>query len=136
MSGHESPIASAGRLVVLLAAMQAGCTATNPALPPVTQYPGTAMGTVVARLFSPRTSAVDAPGAGIFDLLLPHWPAQFHYRIRDSAGVEHIVGAKEDFPFGACVRVEGYADGPSRTHWSYGRVTLTPSEECSKAPAR
>ena len=54
----------------------------------------------------------------------------FHYQIRSSDGTLHIVASETDFEVGACVEFSGFADGPSRTHWSLGRATLKRSNDC------
>jgi len=54
------------------------------------------------------------------------------YEIRAADGTLHIVGSRATFEIGSCVAFSGYADGPSRTHWSVGRVTLERSTNCDK----
>jgi hypothetical protein len=52
------------------------------------------------------------------------------YELRANDGTLLIVQATSEFPVGACVMLSGYADGPSRTHFSFGRAQLEPSDEC------
>jgi hypothetical protein len=56
--------------------------------------------------------------------------ARVDYELRASDGTILVVQATSEFPVGACVRLFGYADGPSRTHFSFGRAELEPSDRC------
>jgi hypothetical protein len=46
------------------------------------------------------------------------------YEIRSADGTLHILSTPELFERGTCVAWKGFADGPSRTHWSMGRVQV------------
>jgi hypothetical protein len=52
------------------------------------------------------------------------------YELLANDGTLLIVQATSDFPIGACVMLSGYADGPSRTHFSFGRAELKASDRC------
>ena len=52
------------------------------------------------------------------------------YELRANDGTVLIVQTTSEFPVGACVELSGYADGPSRTHFSFGRAKLEPSDRC------
>ena len=52
------------------------------------------------------------------------------YELRANDGTLLVVQATSEFPVGACVMLSGYADGPSRTHFSFGRAHLEPSDRC------
>jgi hypothetical protein len=56
--------------------------------------------------------------------------ARIDYELRTNDGLLLIVQATSEFPVGACVMLSGYADGPSRTHFSFGKAQLEPSNEC------
>jgi hypothetical protein len=56
--------------------------------------------------------------------------ARIDYELRTDDGTILIVQATSEFPVGACVALSGYADGPSRTHFSVGRAQLEPSDRC------
>jgi hypothetical protein len=57
-------------------------------------------------------------------------PRHYHYEVRASDGTLHLIQSEGDFAVGSCVSFSGYADGPSRTHWSRGRVTLKAAASC------
>jgi hypothetical protein len=56
--------------------------------------------------------------------------ARIDYELRTNDGTLLIVQATSEFSVGTCVALSGYADGPSRTHFSFGRAQLEPSDEC------
>ena len=113
-----------------------------------TNYPGTGVGIVEARSESPSTPVADlvepkpdfgekysAPAAlGVFigRQIGPRTPRTFHYQVRSSDGTLHIIGSEAEHEIGSCVAFSGFADGPSRTHWSSRRVTLEKSTNCVK----
>src|SRR5262245_46960449 len=45
-----------------------------------------------------------------------------HYELRTNDGRTLLVQSEVDFGLGACIALSGYADGPSRTHYSLGRA--------------
>jgi hypothetical protein len=51
-------------------------------------------------------------------------PRHFHYQVRALDGTMHLIQSEGEFAVGSCVAFSGYADGPSRTHWSRGRVQV------------
>lgn len=56
--------------------------------------------------------------------------ARIDYELRADDGTILIAQTTSDFPVGACVMLSGHADGPSRTHFSFGRAQLEPSDRC------
>jgi hypothetical protein len=52
------------------------------------------------------------------------------YELRTNDGTLLIVQTTSEFPVGTCVKLSGYADGPSRTHFSFRRAQLEPSDRC------
>lgn len=56
--------------------------------------------------------------------------ARIDYELRANDSTVLIVRTTSDFPVGACVTLSGYADGPSRTHFSFGKAKLEPSDQC------
>ena len=128
-----------GPLLVLLIA---GCTSA-PQYSVETNYPGSAVGKVEARWNSgSRPKVVNRDGSPatipvpVGPLVVPitsglfRTPPSTRYEIRTADGTLLLVDANEEFDVGACVRVSGYADGPSRTQWSLGRSKLESSNNC------
>jgi hypothetical protein len=56
--------------------------------------------------------------------------ARIDYELRANDGTLLIVQSTSEFAIGACVMLSGYADGPSRTHFSFGRAQLKSSDRC------
>lgn len=115
--------------------------------PVQTDYPGSGLGTIQARTergggptaFGPdgkpvvyRIPVIGKNTGFQVETSGPPGSTSFVYEIRGVDGTVHIVGSKSPFAIGSCVAFSGYADGPSRTHWSVGRVTLEPSNNCGK----
>ena len=89
-----------------------------------TPYPGSAKRVIISG---------NAAGGGFVSPEGPNRPPNpqgaYHMRryifeVKASDGTTHIVGTQTAFSVGDCISFEGYADGPSRTHWSTGRVTV------------
>src|SRR5688572_6375233 len=95
-----------------------------------TEWPGSGLGVIELRRDHSGTEP-HAIGNVIVPLRIE--PRSFHYEIRSPDGTLHIVRSDTPFKVGACVKFSGHADGPSRTHWSYGRVTLELSTACREA---
>ena len=130
------------RIAGLLAAAAAlsGCTgglryATE------TEWPGSGHGRVESRIDQGPSrlteSGAGAPvvvgGAVLGQVDSGAWlrtPALSHYEVRSPDGTLHIISSERAFPEGSCVAWTGYADSPARTHWSWGRVELTASDQC------
>lgn len=108
-----------------------------------TPYPGSGLGKVVSRaqyggitvsgieeaLFMPTNKSMpfrDPPK-------IEGSPTRFRYEVQSADGTLHIVSTDDSFPVGSCVSWAGFADGPSRTHWSMGRVEVQRSDMCSSA---
>jgi hypothetical protein len=53
-----------------------------------------------------------------------------NYEVRAKDGTLHLIFSDETFEIGECVAFQGFSDGPSRTQWSQGRVTLVRSGAC------
>src|SRR5438067_959127 len=100
--------------VVLTALSLSACTFS---IPRETPYPGSGLGKIER-------------GARSKPSLLLLYEGSFHYQIRAKDGTLHILANKVEFQIGDCVAFSGYADGPSRTHWSSGRTTLVRSTDC------
>ena len=125
----------------------AACT-LGPHYPRETDYPGAAAGIVEVRtesvpgpaVYGPdgRPAVAEVPVKGyplplrIETGALIRTPHYFHYQVRAKDGTLHILASDLPFEVGSCVAFSGYADGPSRTHWSLGRVTLERSTDCGK----
>jgi len=71
-----------------------------------------------------RSGMISVPG--------PVAPTYFQYEIREKNGALHLVQDDREFQVGSCVEFTGSADGPSRTHWSRGRVSMVQSDKCGK----
>lgn len=133
-----------GHSALLLISTLTACAVTLRAAPEA-DYPGSATGRIEARTERRPPKSI-VPDRRPADALLPGHrvlfsvPAAsarrirstFLYEIRAIDGVVHIVGSFQDFEMGACVSISGYADGPSRTHWSPGRVKLERSTACEE----
>lgn len=112
-----------------------------------TDYPGGAAGKIQSRtargggpIFEsdgrpPLTIQVPVKGAATVPVPIPQGTysfegRSFNYEILDARGTLHIVQHDTLFEVGDCVEFSGYADGPSRTHWSRPRVTMERSAKC------
>jgi len=117
----------------------AGCSGVY--YSPITNYPGSVLGVVERKTVvgggpiaygrdgRPLSVPVPVGGAVIFVPQLPS-PRSFLYEVRDTEGTLHIVTYESEFDVGNCVTLTGYAEGPSRTHWSKERIKVSRSEEC------
>lgn len=128
----------------VLAMGMAGCT-VGPYYPLQTDYPGTGVGRIEDRSVVESAPAfygpdgeparipvqVGATPTTIDSRFLYRTPGRVVYQIRTGDGTLHVVSTDRDFAVGACVHWTGYADGPSRTHWSAGRVQVEKSDECA-----
>jgi hypothetical protein len=112
-----------GELAVMLLA---GCVTKMP-YSYVTDYAGNGIGRIEKRVDVPSASAVTVPvrvGVTVFEIPGPvRYPGRIQYQIRSSDGTLHVLSSDIPFEIGSCVAFAGFADGPSRTHWSFGRVT-------------
>jgi hypothetical protein len=102
-----------------------------PALLSQTGYPATAVARVTKRATEGSRDTHHSPIPAITqtgEVLRSR--ARIDYELRANDGSVLIVQTASDFPVGACVTVSGYADGPSRTHFSFGRAKLEPSDQC------
>lgn len=129
----------------IAALLLAACTASPP-YSLVTDYPGTGLGKIEVRTESASGPAVVGPDGKPPDINVPvgkvfvslpgvavlKIPRHFHYQIRAKDGTLHIAATESEFEVGSCVSFSGYADGPSRTHWSRGRVKVERSNECER----
>jgi len=118
-------------------------------LPAETEYPATVVGRVAKRTVAGSVPIVDPKENPTATTYTPHSPIpmvtssgevirarpRIAYELRANDGTLLIVQAASDFPVGACVVLSGYADGPSRTHFSFGRARLEPSDECDPQAA-
>jgi hypothetical protein len=132
-----------GPASVAVAITAAGCT-VGPYYPMKTDYPGGGLGRIEDRAVvgsAPSFYGPDGKPARIPVLVganpttidsgvLYRTAGRVVYQIRDADGALHVVSTERDFEVGSCVRWAGYADGPSRTHWSMGRVQVEKSDEC------
>ena len=92
-----------------------------------TGYPATIVAWVANRTTGLQHSPIPAVKA---DGELVRSKTRIDYELRANDGTVLIVQTTSEFPVGACVMVSGYADGPSRTHFSFGRAQLEPSDRC------
>src|SRR6267143_3584786 len=69
---------------------------------------------------------VPAPSGPLFS------PRYFTYEIRSKDGTVHIAQYDTEFEVGSCIEFSGFADGPSRTHWSRNRISMQRSDKCDK----
>lgn len=91
-----------------------------------TEYPATVVARVAKRTGVQHSPIPIATGSGE----LVRSKARVDYELLANDGTLLIVQATSEFPVGACVTLSGYADGPSRTHFSLGRAQLEPSDQC------
>ena len=56
--------------------------------------------------------------------------ARIDYELRANDDTVLIVPTTSEFTVGACIVLSGYADGPSRAHFSFVRAQLEPSDRC------
>jgi hypothetical protein len=102
-----------------------GCSVQSHS-PRETEYPAT----VIARVAN-RSSVQHSPIPIVKESgEVVRSAARVDYELRANDGTILIVQATSEFPVGACVTLFGYADGPSRTHFSFGRAQLEPSDQC------
>ena len=92
-----------------------------------TDYPATIVARVAKRTTGLQHSPIPIVKA---DGELVRSKARIDYELRANHGTVLIVQTTSEFPVGACVMLSGYADGPSRTHFSFGRAQLEPSDRC------
>jgi hypothetical protein len=136
-------VLSAPWYVILL-----GCTVA-PHWSNETDYPGSAIAKVVRRNDVPSTPLVEPSEKPLSINIVNtrHGPlpvvtgdgsglvrstARFDYELRTNDGTLLIVQSESAFEVGACLAVTGYADGPSRTHYSLGRARLERSDRCEQ----
>lgn len=55
-----------------------------------------------------------------------------HYELRTNSGEILLVQSESVFELGTCLALSGYADGPSRTHYSLGRARLELGDGCNQ----
>lgn len=102
-----------------------------PALLSQTGYPATAVGRIAKRTVQGSGDTRTSPIPAVTKTgEIVRTTARIGYELRADDGTVLIVQTTSDFPVGACVAVSGYADGPSRTHFSFGRATLAASDQC------
>src|SRR5215510_12874994 len=135
-------------LWIAAALLLTACSA-QPRLPAETDYPATVVGRIVKRTVAGSAPIVDPKENPTATTHTPHSPIpvvtssgeviragpRIAYELRAKDGTLLIAQAASDFPVGACVALSGYADGPSRTHFSFGRARLEPSDQCGPQPA-
>lgn len=127
-------------IVLLVILPVSGCVAPMP-YSYETKYAGNGVGKIEKRVEFPSApiayrqdgSPATVPvliGKQFVEFPGPRYPGRIRYEIRGNDGTLHILSS--DFPVevGACVAFAGFADGPSRTHWSFGRVRLERSKNC------
>ncbi len=121
-----------------------GCT-VGPHYPTETAYPGSGFGKVLVVSFIESAPAFYGQDGKPFVIQIPiegqtfqmdtallhRTPNRVDYHIQGSDGTLHIMSSTVAFPKGACIAWTGYADGPSRTHWSFGRVRMEKSDKCT-----
>src|SRR5262245_17566707 len=103
----------------------AGCS-TPPHSLRKTDYPATIVGRVVKRTDPQHSPIPMVKESGEIVRSRP----RVDYELRANDGSVLIVQAAMEFPVGACVSLSGYADGPSLTHFSFGRAELEASDQC------
>jgi hypothetical protein len=120
-------------------AVAAACSST----PKETDYPGSGVGKIESRneLTGVR-GYVTSEGKPLVMYLPGPVPALAvpipmgrteqarNYEVRAKDGTLHLVFSDEAFEAGECVAFHGFSDGPSRTQWSRGRVTVVRSKAC------
>ena len=133
----------------IAAALLLTACAAQPRLPAETEYPATVVGRVAQRTVAGSVPIVDPKENPTATTYTPHSPIpmvtssgevirarpRIAYELRANDGALLIVQATSDFPVGACVVLSGYADGPSRTHFSFGQARLEPSDQCDPQAA-
>lgn len=92
-----------------------------------TDYPATVVARVAKRTTGTQHSPIPMVTASGE---LVRSKARIDYELQANDGTVLIVQTTSDFPVGACVMLSGYADGPSRTHFSFRRAQLEPSDQC------
>lgn len=129
---------------LLLVASLAACGGPYSRFGRETEWPGTAVGRVVASTFSPSGPAVVGPDGKPIYVVIPikgtglaiqgpvggETPEHFHYQVRANDGTLLVLQSDARIPVGACIVISGHADGPSMTHWSFGRTKVEPSWGC------
>ncbi|MCE2999643.1 MAG: hypothetical protein ACK59Y_10560 [Betaproteobacteria bacterium] len=128
----------------LFVALLAGCGGPYSRFGRGTDWPGTAVGRVVASTFSPSGPVVIGPDGKPIYIVIPiqgtglaiqgrlggDTPEHYHYQIQKNDGTLLVLQSEARIPTGACIVISGYADGPSMTHWSFGRTKVGPSDGC------
>lgn len=132
-------------LPLLIVAICTGCT-FGPPYSLETDWPGSGFGRIETRAVAESAPAVYGPDGkpariplligGVFvpvdSGVLYRTARRVSYQVRADDGTLHIVSSDVDIEQGACISWIGYADGPSRTHWSMGRVQVERSDKCAK----
>jgi len=116
---------------ITIAALALTAFLLPPALHSQTGYPATAIARVTKRAAEGSRDTHYSPIPAITQTgEVVRSAARIDYELRAEDGRVLIVQTTSDFPVGACVTVSGDADGPSRTHFSFGRAKLEPSDQC------
>jgi hypothetical protein len=131
-------------VVLVLAASLAACGGPYSHFGRETSWPGSAVGRVVASTFSPSAPAVVGPDGKPVEVPIflkgrpvpirvaagGSTPEHYHYQVQANDGTLLILQSDARLPVGACIAISGYADGPSMTHWSFGRAKVEQSADC------
>jgi hypothetical protein len=130
----------------LLLALLGACT-VRPYWPTETDYPANAIARVVKRNGIASAPIVDpSTPLSISIVGTKHGAIPFvtgdgglvrttpytHYELLTNDGEILLVQSESEFALGTCVALSGYADGPSRTHYSLGRARLESSDGCNQ----
>jgi len=124
------------RAMVSVLSLVVGACTVAPHWSKETSWPGSGVGRIENRGDSP-SGPVGGPQKGLplvtvfgepvvrAPYVTPfRTPHTFHYQVRSPDGTLHVIASEAEFEVGTCIAFSGYADGPSRTHWSLGRATL------------
>lgn len=131
-------------VILVLAAALTACGGPYSRFGRETSWPGSAVGRVVASTFSPSGPAVVGPDGkpAVIPIFLKgssvpiqvpaggSTPEHYHYQVRANDGTLLVLQSDVALPVGACIAISGYADGPSMTHWSFGRAKVEQSAGC------
>jgi len=139
-------IRASGHLLGLLVVSSVLSCSVPPHWTTETDYPATAIARVVKRSDIPSTPLVDPQENPPSIIIVPtrsgpiliatgshgiaRSASRIDYELRTKDGTLLVVQTSTEFPVGTCVALSGYADGPSRTHFSLGRAQLSPSDAC------